>query len=98
MEDGQAGIKHAFAVADAVIFHVAKNDYAASVQRLVRDGVDSLLVNLFVHAARSVAEGAEGANRARSATEAFLYRRLQSLSETSGRFRLNAELPIAFDG
>ncbi|MFA6133137.1 MAG: DUF559 domain-containing protein [Phycisphaerae bacterium] len=75
-----------------------KQDYAASVRRLVRDGLDTPLANLFVHAARSVAIDAEGANRARSATEAFLFRRLQTLPETSGRFRLNAELPIAFDG
>ncbi len=37
-------------------------------------------------------------SRARSATEAFLYLRLQTLAETAGRFRLNAELPIPFDG
>ena len=41
---------------------------------------------------------AQGADRTRSATEAFLYRRLQTLAETSGRFCLNAELPIPFDG
>jgi len=41
---------------------------------------------------------AEGADRARSATEAFLYRRLETLTETAGKFHLNAELPIAFDG
>jgi very-short-patch-repair endonuclease len=39
---------------------------------------------------------AEGAERARSATEAFLYRRLETLPETAGRFRLNIQLPIAF--
>lgn len=75
-----------------------KRDYAASVRRLVRDGVDSPLANLFVHVARTVARDAEGADRARSATEAFLYRRLQSLADTKDRFRLNAALPIAFDG
>jgi len=75
-----------------------KHDYAASVQRLVRDGVDVPLANLFVHVARSVPPDAEGANRARSASEAFLYRRLETLDETAGRFRLNVELPIAFDG
>jgi very-short-patch-repair endonuclease len=75
-----------------------KRDYAASVRRLVRDGVDTPLANLFVHAARCVAPDAEGSNRARSATEAFLYRRLQTLPETAGRFRLNVELPIPFDG
>jgi len=77
---------------------VWKHDYAASVRRLVHDGVDSPLANLFVHASHTVHPSAEGANRARSATEAFLYRRLESVPETTGRFRLNAELPIAFDG
>ena len=38
------------------------------------------------------------ADGARSATEAFLYRRLESLPETRGRFALNEPLPIAFDG
>ncbi len=47
---------------------------------------------------RIVPPDAEGADRARSATEAFLYRRLETLPETAGRFRLNAELPIPFDG
>jgi len=75
-----------------------KKDYAASVQRLIRDGVDPPLANLFVHAVRTVSHDAEGANRARSATEAFLYRRLETLSQTAGRFHLNAELPIPFDG
>jgi superfamily II DNA or RNA helicase/very-short-patch-repair endonuclease len=75
-----------------------KSDYAASVRRLVRDGVDSPLANLFVHVARSVLPDADGAERARSATEAFLYRRLETLPETAGLFRLNAELPIPFDG
>ncbi len=31
-------------------------------------------------------------------SEAFLYRRLETLPETAGRFRLNDELPIPFDG
>ena len=74
-----------------------KRDYAASVRRLIRDGVDVPLANLFVHVARSPDANAEGEARARSASEAFLFRRLQTLRETSGRFRLNAELPIAFD-
>jgi very-short-patch-repair endonuclease len=74
-----------------------KRDYAASVQRLIRDGVDIPLGNLFVHAARRLVPGAEGAARARSASEAFLYRRLETLSATAGRFRLNAWLPIPFD-
>lgn len=74
-----------------------KRDYVASVRRLVRDGVDTPLADLFVHAARMPSlDAAEGADRARSASEAFLYRRLETLSETSGRFRLNVELPIPF--
>ena len=75
-----------------------KNDYAASVRRLIRDGVDKPLANLFVHVARTVSPDSEGINRARSATEAFLYRRLETLSETAGLFQLNADLPIPFDG
>ncbi len=75
-----------------------KSEYAATVRRLIRDGVDAPLANLFVHAARSVLPDADGVNRARSATEAFLYRRLETLSETTGCFILNAELPIPFDG
>jgi len=75
-----------------------KNDYAASVRRLIRDGVDTPLANLFVHVARNVDAEAEGADRARSATEEFIFRRLETLPETKGRFRLNTQLPIAFDG
>jgi superfamily II DNA or RNA helicase/very-short-patch-repair endonuclease len=77
---------------------VWKRDYSASVRRLVRDGVDVPLASLFVHAARPMTPGAEGADRARSASEAFLFRRLETLVEAKGRFRLNVELPIAFDG
>lgn len=77
---------------------VWKRDYAGSVRRLVRDGVDVPLAGLFVHAARTVSSDSEGADRARSATEAFLYRRLETLSETRRRFRLNVALAIAFDG
>jgi very-short-patch-repair endonuclease len=75
-----------------------KSDYAASVRRLIRDGVDAPLANLFVHAARTILPDAEGVNRARSAIEAFIYRRLETLQEIAGLFRLNAELPIPFDG
>jgi very-short-patch-repair endonuclease len=75
-----------------------KCEYAASVRRLVRDGVDRPLANVFVHAACVVCPDAEGTERARSATEAFLYRRLEMLPETAGRFQLNVQLPIPFDG
>ncbi len=96
-----------------------KKDYAASVRRLVLDGVDSPLANLFVHAVRPQAdepcsnlprEGVRFATgeeaRARSSTEAFLFRRLETrpatllrgLPQTRGRFHLNVALPIPFDG
>jgi hypothetical protein len=77
---------------------VWKRDYSGSVRRLVRDGVDTPLASLFVHAARTVHPDADGADRARSATEAFLYRRLETLPATKGRFDVNVSLPIAFDG
>jgi superfamily II DNA or RNA helicase len=77
---------------------VWKRDYSGSVRRLVRDGVDVPLASLFVHAARAVPPDAEGAERARSATEEFLFRRLETLVETKGRFTLNECLPIPFDG
>ena len=77
---------------------VWKRDYSGSVRRLIRDGVDTPLASLFVHTPRAVPEDAEGAARARSATEAFLHRRLDTLTETSGRFRVNVMLPIPFDG
>ncbi|MFZ4397065.1 MAG: TOTE conflict system archaeo-eukaryotic primase domain-containing protein [Kiritimatiellia bacterium] len=73
-----------------------KRDYAASVQRLIRDGVDADLGNLFVHAARKLHAEASGEARARSASEAFLFRRLETLPATTGQFRLNVLLPIAF--
>ncbi len=75
-----------------------KADYGPTVCRLVRDGVDRALASLFVNVARVIAPDDEGVSRARSATEAFLYRRLETLPETAGAFRLNASLPIPFDG
>lgn len=74
-----------------------KKDYAASVRRLIRDGVDSPLADLFVHAARPPAPQAVGADQARSASEAFLFRRLETLPQTAGHFRLNVTLPIPFN-
>jgi very-short-patch-repair endonuclease len=72
---------------------VWKKDYAASVRRLIRDGVDAPLANLFVAAARPASEE----HRARSAAEDFLFQRLETLRETKGLFRLNVKLPIPFD-
>ena len=71
-----------------------KKDYATSVRRLIRDGVDLPLGNLFVTATRANNDH----ERSRSASEAFLFQRLESLPETAGLFRLNAKLPIPFDG
>ena len=73
-----------------------KKDYAASVRRLILDGVDVPLGQLFVRAAGPPVPKAAG--EARSASEAFLYRRLQTLPATKDRFGLNSRLPIAFDG
>ncbi len=74
-----------------------KREYAATVKRLIRDGVDAPLGNLFVNAVRVLLPDAKGSERARSATEAFLYRRLETWPATKGRFNLNAKLPIPFD-
>jgi len=75
-----------------------KRDYAATVRRLIRDGVDTPLANLFVNVAKPSTPEVTGLARARSASEAFLYRRLETLSETKGCFQLNVRIPIAFDG
>jgi len=75
-----------------------KRDYSASIKRLIRDGVDTPLADLFVHAARPFDPQATGADRARSATEKFLFKRLETLPAVAGRFRLNVVLPIPFDG
>ena len=74
-----------------------KRDYAASVRRLIRDGVDMPLANLFVGVACNPPMVADGSDKARSASEAFLFRRLQTLPQTKDRFRLNQRLAIAFD-
>ncbi len=76
-----------------------KRKYAASVKRLIRDGVvirdgvDVPLAELFLQAAEPPAD----VPTARSAAEAFLYRRLQTLPATKDRFTLNARLPIPFN-
>jgi superfamily II DNA or RNA helicase len=67
-----------------------KQDYAASVRRLIQDGVDMPLANLFVHAAVKPVPQVIGSAHARSATEAFLFRRLETLPQTAGRFLLRS--------
>lgn len=73
--------------------------FSASAVRLCRDGTDGPLAELFVRAAMpAIPADAEGAARARSHVEAFLWRRLDTLPDTHGRFELNARLPIPFAG
>lgn len=75
-----------------------KADYAGSVKRLIRDGVDLPLAHLFVQVSTIISNEAEGAERTRSASERFLFYRLETLPQTKGLFRLNVELDIPFDG
>lgn len=70
-----------------------KRDYSASVKRLLLDGVDDSLAGKFVRAASPDTDR----GRARSASEAFLFSRLESLPATRGIFQLNSDLPIPFN-
>ncbi len=63
-----------------------KADYAGSVKRLIRDGVDLPLAHLFVQVSTIISNEAEGAERARSASERFLFYRLETLPQTKGYF------------
>jgi very-short-patch-repair endonuclease len=72
-----------------------KNDYGNTIRRLVSDGVDNPLAQLFSDVA--ILES-DQIDRARSFIEAFLFYRLETLSETKGRFQLNHVLTIPFDG
>jgi hypothetical protein len=54
-------------------------DYAATVRRLMCDGVEVPQARLFVEAAREVPPDTEGVVRARSATDALFFRRVQTL-------------------
>ena len=66
-----------------------KRDYAASVDGSFETAWTRRSANLFVHAADEFqCPDAEGADRARSATEAFLYRRLETLPATQGAIPL----------
>lgn len=71
-----------------------KNQYAASVRRLIHDGVEPTLTRLFVAAAQPLDAISPGTPR--SAAEAVLHARLESIPATAGRFTLNATLPIPF--
>lgn len=75
-----------------------KADYAGSVKRLIRDGLDLPLAHLFAQMSSILPNEKEGIERARSASERFLFYRLETLPQTKGLFRLNVELDIPFDG
>jgi very-short-patch-repair endonuclease len=83
----------------------ASDRLAGSIRRLAADGAPEGLVDLFCEAARAGAEAAPGRelaldpehdDRARSAAERFLFERLETLPQTTGRFALNAQLAIPF--
>ena len=75
-----------------------KADYAATIKRLIRDGIDIPLANLFKQVAVNPSPEIEKIERARSVVEAFLYHRLETIPQTAGQFRLNIEIPIPFNG
>ena len=76
-----------------------KGDYSNTIRRLVGDGVDSFLAQLFSNITTlDPMVDKEELSRARSMIEAFLFCRLDSLPETRGQFQLNYELSIPFDG
>jgi len=69
---------------------------AGSARCLAADGADPDLASAYVEAARAVPAAAdpEGAARARSAAEAFLWLRLETLPETAGLFELNRRVDL----
>ena len=73
-----------------------KQRYQSSVARLARDGVDAHAANLFLQLADEAERDDGDPARVRSASEAFLLRRLEDDPATRGRFRPNARLPIPF--
>ena len=63
---------------------------------LPTSAVDTPLASLFVHAARTFRGDAGGVDRARSATEAFLFRRLWIpcfVRSVAGQLRLRLQVP-----
>ena len=73
-----------------------KQQFQTSVHRLARDGVDGPGADLFLQLVDEITTDASDAERVRSASEAFLLRRLEDAPATSGRFRPNVRLPIPF--
>ena len=74
-----------------------KQRFQSSVRRLARDGVDAPAADLFLTLATELTrDDGPRVERVRSASEAFLFRRLQDEPQTRDRFRVNARLPIPF--
>lgn len=73
-----------------------KQRFQTSVHRLARDGVDGPGADLFLQLVDEITTDASDSERVRSASEAFLLRRLEDAPPTSGRFRPNIRLPIPF--
>ncbi len=73
-----------------------KQQFQSSVYRLARDRVDAPGADLFLQLVDEITTDASDAERVRSASEAFLLRRLEDAPATNGRFRPNIRLPIPF--
>ena len=73
-----------------------REKFSRSLRRLCDDGVDSELADLFLSAAEDPSGTAGELGKARSLSEEFLFRRLETLDATRGKFVLNARLPVAF--
>jgi very-short-patch-repair endonuclease len=71
-----------------------------SIKRIVNDGADHSLIKSFIDAVKKRDAAASGevaaSELARSAAEAFLYERLESMPETGGLFELNRQIDILF--
>jgi len=71
-----------------------------SIKRIVNDGADHSLIKSFIDAVKKRDAAASGevaaSELARSAADAFLYERLESMPETGGLFELNRQIDILF--
>jgi very-short-patch-repair endonuclease len=65
-----------------------------SIKRIVSDGADHSLIQSFIDAVKK--RDAAASEIARSAAEAFLFERLESMPQTEGLFELNRQIDILF--
>ena len=78
--------------------------YSETVRRILREGVSSEEIDLFLFAAEAMQQDKQSDSEtvddelARSAVERFFFRHLESLPETKGKFAINVRLPIPFGG